>query len=374
MHVRSQDAPLQSLPSDGEYKVPTSIPVSRGLVDCRDAVHALLDVPDDLDCARDLHACTTEPRNAAFLFDFASRIRDERFGRNFVPAGVVSPIATCTVVPACTYCPRTPDFQLDEIQAARSFPLLAGRGLGIVYLNGGTRTEGYDAPALALVEAAVDAGLVPILNFGPSFSRAGLRALHRAGAAAIVASTEVFPPGLFARLKPGEAPDARQRLMDACEEEGIPFEAIALVGVGERVEDHLEHLRRLRRYRHLRRIAFSRFRPAAGTPMGDRARCSPWAVARLIAIARLMLPDCEIALNMGMEADELPLWFAAGGGGGRLHSVAVSPRDESPLPAGEGERHVLSGGCVMVDRRPLLAAALAEFGANLDGPPQGMAI
>lgn len=342
--------------------------------DCRTAAEELLDDPDSVDRALRLHQASAEPRNAAVLFELACRIRDEHVGRCFVPAGVVSPIATCEVTPPCVYCPRTPGYLLTEAQALAVLPMLAGHGLRWVYLNGGTLPDGYDALALALVEAAVDAGLSPVLNFGPSFSRAGLRALHRSGAAAIVASTEAFTPELFARLKPGEAPNARQMLMDACEEEGIPFEAIAIVGVGERVEDHLDHLRRLRRYRCLRRVSFSRFRPAAGTPMADRMRCSPWAVARLVAIARLVLPPaCEIGLNMGLEADELPLWFAAGGGGGRIHAVVASPRDDGHLPAGEGSRQAGPQGCVVVDRRPLMAGMLAEFGAGLAAVPPRMA-
>lgn len=346
----------------------------RAAAECRSVAAELLDDPDNLDLALRLHASSAEPRNAAVLFDLACRIRDEHVGRHFVPAGVISPIATCEVTPPCVYCPRTPGYLLTETQALAVLPMLAGHGLHWVYLNGGTLPGGYDAQALALVEAAVEAGLSPVLNFGPSFSRAGLRAMHRSGAAAIVASTEAFSPELFARLKPGEAPDARQVLMDDCEEEGIPFEAIAIVGVGERIEDHLDRLLRLRRYRCLRRVSFSRFRPAAGTPMADCMRCSPWAVARLVALARLILPPaCEIGLNMGLEADELPLWFAAGGGGGRIHAVVASPRDDGHLPAGEGSRLAGPQGCVVVDRRPLLAGMLAEFGAGLAAVPPRMA-
>lgn len=335
------------------------------------ALHSVLTNPGETDDAGRLLAWSGEPQRAAALFDTAARLRDARVGRQLRSAAVISPLVPCEVVPACTYCPLDNACLVPLEAAMGALHVLSDLGVQHLYLNGGTRSAGLGERFFALVDQAVGLGMAPVLNFGPSFAKNDLCALRGTGIAAVVASTEVFDAALHARLKPGETQAARLALMDACETEGMPFETVALVGVGESLGDHVRQLQRLRGYRHLRRVSFSRFRPAAGTPMAESPRCSPWTVARLIAVARLMLPECEIALNMGTEADELPLWFAAGGGGGRLHAVTVSPRQEPHLAKGEGTRCDLAPNCIVIDRRPLFARVLGEMGAKLDSDWEG---
>lgn len=328
------------------------------------ALDRLSAAPGDPGCVSMALSGSADPLNACLLFESAGQVRDAHVGRQFQASGVISPIAACAVAPPCAYCPLDNTRLVPPAQVRQALPRLAQIGLRHVYLNGGTRPSGYDADALDVVERAASAGLSPVINFGPSLSRNGLRALRDAGVAAVVASTEIFDPQLFARLKPGERQADRAALMDACEDEGIAFESISIVGVGEPLEDHVRHLCRLRSYRHLRRVVFSRFKPAAGTPMGGHMRCSPWTVARLMAVARLVLPACEIGINMGTDPDELPLWFAAGGSG-RIHAVTVSPRDEGYLAAAEGRLVGDDERIRIVDRRPLFAATLAGMNAVL---------
>lgn len=315
----------------------------------------LLANPDDHECACRLLSLSADSLHAAALFEAAVWMRDDRIGRRLQASAVIAARAVCEISPPCHHsfhCPLDHAGRVPHQAALETLPLLAGLGLRHLHLNA-PPDLGEDDDRYTLIEAAAALGLLPIVTLDAHHAASDPASLLSAGVDAVAIRSEVSA--------------AHYDLMDACEQAGVSFEAEIILGLGETLDDHVRYLRHLRTYRKLRRISFTRFRPSTTACLADRVRCSSWTMARLTALARLMLPACEIGLGVAVEAeaDELPLWFAAGGGGGRVHAVTVCPRQESDSWMPEGRRLHAGSHITLIDRRPLLHRTLAEMGAEL---------
>ncbi|MDR3630381.1 MAG: radical SAM protein [Desulfocapsaceae bacterium] len=294
----------------------------------------------------DLYSLSADPSFAANLFKIATTIRDLNLGSSPWWSAGISAITPCEIEPSCTYCTffTRSAAEIEDIVAAAQ--AIASLGIRHLHLSGGSRlaTEGaafsgYDSQMIDLVSAIKDAVDMEIeVNVGPSLTRKGVRALQKLGVVAVTSSLEVFNSNLFERYKPGDSLSGRIRLMEICEEEGMPIRSMILVGLGESDEDRIAHLIFLRRFSMLRHLRFSRFIPFPNATAGG-VRCSPWPVARLIAVARLLLPTIDLGLAAGNSPDDLPLWWLAGGGN-QVLGASVSMR--VPQGKGTGEGHVIT--------------------------------
>lgn len=323
-----------------------------------------------------LYRRSAEPGFALDIFRAASRLRDRHLGPSPWWSAGVSAITPCELETLCTYCTfftRKAAATDDIVAAVRA---IAELGIRHLHLSGGTRLVeggepigGYDSRMVDLVLAIREAADVEIeVNVGPSLTRGGIRALKELGVAAVTSSLEVLNPDLFARFKPGDSLPARIRLMEMCEEEGMPIRSMMLVGVGESDEDRIGHLFFLRRFSMLRHLRLSRYMPFPGTTAGG-VRCSPWPVARLTAIARLLSPALDLGLAAGNDADDIALWWLAGGGN-QVLGASASMKD--PRGKSDGEVRAIAVGerVVVHDNRPKLTRYLAELGLTPDYVPQ----
>lgn len=325
-----------------------------------------------------LYRNSADPAFASSLFHLASQLRDRHLGHSPWWSAGVSAITPCELEPLCTYCSffsRRAAATEDIVAAVRA---IVDLGIRHLHLSGGTRlpTEyeqisGYDGHMIDLVAAIRDAIGVDVeieINVGPSLTRGGVRALKQLGVAAVTSSLEVLNPEVFARFKPGDSLAGRIRLMEHCEEEGMPIRSMMLVGLGETDEDRIAHLLYLRRFSMLRHLRLSRYMPFPGTASGG-VRCSPWPVARLTAIARLLNPTLDLGLAAGNDPDDLALWWMAGGGN-QVLGASASMKD--PRGKSGGESHAITVGerIVVHDNMSRISRYLGELGLTPSFAPR----
>ena len=311
---------------------------------------------------------SADPASASGLFRLASQVRDRHLGRMPWWSAGVSSITACELEPLCTYCTffsRKEAATQDIVAAVRA---IGDLGIRHLHLSGGTRLpldgepiSGYDRRTVDLVVAIRNAVDVEIeVNVGPALTRNGVRALKDLGVAAVTSSLEVLNAELFARFKPGDSLAGRIRLMEICEEEGMPIRSMMLVGLGESDQDRIEHLLFLRRFSMLRHLRLSRYMPFPGTTAGG-VRCSPWPVARLTAIARLLYPTLDLGLAAGNDPDDLALWWLADGGN-QVLGASASMKDPRGKPGSEARAITVGERIVVHDNMPRISRYLAELG------------
>ncbi|KLU59087.1 biotin synthase [Peptococcaceae bacterium CEB3] len=303
---------------------------------------------------------SAQPESALELFRAAARVRDERLGMKLWWSAGISGIFPCRVEPRCRYCRYfTQEFMPTE-QIVASLQALENSGFQQVHLSGGTDLRGYDREMLELVRAIRQVSGIDLeINLGPSFKRETVRALRDLGVTSVTSSLEVCNDALFREAKPGDSLNARQRLLEVCEEEGMSVRTMVLIGLGESDEDRIRHLFYLKKFRHLYHVRFSRFYPYPGTQWHEHPRCSPWELARTVAVARLILPEVELGLAAGNNHDDIPLWFLAGGGNQLLGGGIT--RDPAHKPPGAWIQP-LGPDLYLVDKTPLLKQYMAGMG------------
>ncbi len=89
-----------------------------------------------------------------------------------------------------------------------------------------------------------------------------------------------------------------------------------IIGLGEIEEDRIGMLLTLANLpQHPESVPINALVPVAGTPMEDQERVSVWEMVRMIATARIIMPQAMIRLSAGrvrMNAEEQALCFLAG--------------------------------------------------------------
>ncbi|CAA7599946.1 biotin synthase [Acididesulfobacillus acetoxydans] len=310
--------------------------------------------------AAELLELSAEPGNALELFRAAGKMRDEHLGMTLWWSAGISRIFPCRVAPRCGYCSYFTDEFMPTEQIVSSIQALESSGFRQVHLSGGTDLRGYDREMLELVQAIRRVSAIDLeINLGPSFRRETIRALKALGVTSVTSSLEVCNDSLFHEAKPGDSLSARRRLMEVCEEEGMSVRSMILIGLGESYADRISHLFYLKQFRHLYHVRFSRFYPYPGTKFSGFPRCSPWELARTLAVARLILPGVELGLAAGNDHDDIPLWFLAGGGN-QLLGAGIT-RD--PAPKLPGARiQPIGQDLYLVDKTPLLRQYVGGMG------------
>jgi biotin synthase len=302
--------------------------------------HALIETVQSLDApkeaALELLKRSREPALALELFAAASEARDAQLGRKLWWSAGISSMMPCKVEPLCTYCTSftVKSFPIEDLVA--SVKAIESIGIRHLHLSGGTNLDGYDNEMSEMINAVRDASDMEIeVNLGPSFSRSGVQRFKQLGVRSITSSLETMNRDVFAKGKPGDSLERRMELIEICQDEGVSVRSMILVGLGESEADRIEHLYWLRQFNQLSHLRFSRFQPHAGTEWQNHPRCSPWEVARLVAVARLLLPNVDLGLAAGNSSDDIPLWYMAGGGNQLLGASVSMRKGRAKQPPGE---------------------------------------
>lgn len=304
------------------------------------------------------------PQNGLELFAAASRLRDENLGKEMYFSAGFGGILPCQIAPRCTYCTYyvTEPFPLPDLLAC--VKKVEELGIQQLHLSGGSNLAGYDAEILEMVQAIHDISNIQVeVNLGPSLSADTVKVLQAMKVVSITSSLETFNPDLFNRTKPGDSLEKRKQLLEICEQEGVPIRSMMMIGLGESYTDRIEHLFYLSKLSHLYHLRFSRFYPFTRTFLRNQPRCSPWELARTLAVARLIMPKVNLGLAAGNNLDDLPLWYAAGGGN-QLLGVMVSRKEVETNP--EEEVTVINEACFIRNRIPVMKRYLQEMRASIN--------
>lgn len=304
-----------------------------------------------------------DPSNATRLFETASRIRDEALGPTILCSAGIGDITPCTLVPNCRYCAIRPkgDFGLPNL--AKTAKRMEELGFRQIHLVGGSRLQGYDDEIIAMVKAVQAAtGLGIVVNLGCSLSLEAVRTLKDLGILGITSSLETINEDIFRDAKPGDSMEKKKRLLELCEQEGVPIRSMILLGLGESQEDRIRHIFYAKRFSQLSHLFFSRFYPYPDTAYRHHPRCSPWDVAITVAIARLVMPNTNLGLAAGNTTDDIPLWYIAGGG----NSIMGAHISRTPVTPGPGEQVIkVAEDVFIVDRMPIVRRYLEGMGRKI---------
>lgn len=128
----------------------------------------------------------------------------------------------------------------------------------------------------------------------------------------------------------------RLRTLDAVQKTGLSLCCGGILGMGETILDRIELLLALsQRDPPPDSVPINRLAPVPGTPFADLPKLTIWELARIISVARILLPKAMIRLSCGrqeMPIVEQALCFFAGANsihiGEKLLTVANTPLDQ----------------------------------------------
>lgn len=128
----------------------------------------------------------------------------------------------------------------------------------------------------------------------------------------------------------------RLNTLDIVEKANLNVCCGGILGMGEDPIDRLELLLTLcRRNPHPESVPINRLSQIPGTPLEDQAKVSIWEMVRVIAVARIVLPEAMVRLSCGrieMSYEQQALCFLAGANsifaGEKLLTVANTPVDK----------------------------------------------
>lgn len=140
-----------------------------------------------------------------------------------------------------------------------------------------------------------------------------LKQLKRLKVKEVCSSLETINPEVFVKAKPGDDLKARMEFAAKIVEAGLGLTSVMMVGLGSSYEDYVKHIFWLKKLGGLVHFPITGFRPIPGTLMEDRPVASPLEVAKIGAVARLILRDIDISFGGVMNDPRLlPLWIMAG--------------------------------------------------------------
>lgn len=304
-----------------------------------------------------------ETQNALKLFALASGIRDENLGKDLYWTSGISQVIPCKITPKCRYCTFYARKEFPPEKLARTAKKLEELGLKQIHLSGGSNLHGYDKEIIEMVEAIRAVSDINIeVNLGCSFSLETVRKLKSMNMLSITSSLETVNKDVFTKAKPGDSLEMKKQLMENCEYEGVPIRSMMLIGMGESAEDQIRHLFYMKQFTRLTHLNFSRFMPYPDTEYRNHPRCSPWQVARIVAIARILMPTVHLGLAAGNTTDDIPLWLMAGGG----NQVGGAHISRIPVIPGPEEQVIKVDDDVFIrNRMPAVQRYLEEMGRNV---------
>ena len=238
------------------------------------------------------------------LFAAASRLRDERLGRQISLVAHIHMVTPCEVDPSCRYCSLSSTVrsvqaertELSESALLRAVRYAEGRGVRSIVLVGGTSLRGSDELVRERVRAVrriTDIDLA--LDVGPSLSSETLEWLKDQNVRTIYCSVETTEPRAFRRAKPGDDLEARIAHDALVDRQGMALGNVVMNGLGTH-EDLLRAILFLRRFPRLTYLYISTFHPVRGTPWARHRPASLRTSLRALALARFVFPGVHLGL------------------------------------------------------------------------------
>ncbi len=339
-------------------------------------------------------ACSGIRQGSPALFQQASALRDQHFGKTLTYSPKVFLPVTNLCRDRCSYCtfrkspgdPGAHTMTLTEIAEV----VTAGRKLGCVeaLLCLGDRPEtvfpsyrkllgtvGFSTTPEYLVEVSrlcLELGMLPHTNAG-LLSESELEALRpynvSMGLMLENVSERLAQVGGAHMSAPDKRPELRLAMLEAAGQLRIPFTTGILVGIGETVEERVESLLAIRRlhqqYGHIQEVIVQIFRAKPGTRMAEFPEVSDEELMRTVAVARLLLGNMNLQAPPNLTPEGHRGLIRAGindwGGISPLTQDFINP--EAPWPHLRDLEEVCSTyGYALRPRLPVYQSYLEEEG------------
>lgn len=248
------------------------------------------------------------------LFDFASKVRDEKVGRTLKLDSFVYPVKRCVMEKYCIYCSnyvekfRLEPLSLEEFRKAIDF--IKECGMKRVTLEGGFSRD--NSRVFDFVKISTKAKLETALDIFP-ISSEELVKFKLLGVSEIYSSIEIADPKLFSYFKPGESFEERIKLAkEVCKNE-LGLSSTLIVGLPNTgYREWVKGILMLKDFECLKHLAISAFNPVYGTPLENAQPISNVKVAKVVAAARILLPEADISACGSVGIQSLPLMLFAG--------------------------------------------------------------
>ncbi len=225
----------------------------------------------------------------------------------------------------CKYCPQSAhyktDVQASSMMKEEEILELAQKGLD----GGATRiclATAWRSPRdgaqfdflLRVIGKIRDLGAEVCCTFGMLTERQAIR-LKEAGLYAynhnLDTSREFYSSIITTRTY-----EDRIRTLDAVQKAGLLVCSGGIIGMGESIDDRVGMLQTLaNRSPHPTSVPLNFLMPVKGTPLGEQKPLPVWDMVRMIATARIVMPQAMIRLTagrLGRLAEEQALCFLAG--------------------------------------------------------------
>jgi biotin synthase len=304
------------------------------------------------------------------LFDFASKLRDENFGRTLKLDSFVYPVKKCVMERYCIYCSNyVEEFRLEPLsieEFCRAVEFIKDCGMKRVTLEGGYNPDNSKIPIL--IRISRKAGFEVALDIYP-IAENELWEFKSLGASEVYASLEIADEKIFKKFKPGESLEERLTLARKICRNKIDLSSTLLIGLPETDEElWIKGILLLREFDCLKHLTISGFNPVFGTPLENSNPASPVTVAKFVALARILLPDRDISAAGSVSLQSLPLMLIAGANRAYLGAYVCRARTRKGF-AGELDEvfkpeyeAIISDGLVFADPSRAVERICRELG------------
>jgi biotin synthase len=243
----------------------------------------------------------------------------------------------------CAYCPQSAHYDtpvtrqglmdVDEVLARAT--RAAADGVTRLCMGAAWR----DAPngpefdtVLRMVSGVADLGLEVCCTLGMLTDDQAQR-LKAAGLTAYNHNLD-SSPGFYGRIITTRVYEERLRTLAAVRRAGITVCCGGIIGMGESIDDRLGLLRELARQRpHPESVPINLLQRVAGTPLATQPSVDPLELVRMLATARILMPQAMVRLAAGrdqLSREAEVLCFVAGANSIFVGDTLLTTSNPSP--------------------------------------------
>lgn len=206
------------------------------------------------------------------------------------------------------------------------------------------KDNGYSSTAEYLIHAseiALQEGLFPHTNAG-NLTKSEMKELKKTNASLGLMlenySERLGGKGMPHEFAPSKNPRARIRVLEAAGELSIPMTTGILVGIGEEPIEVIDSIYAIKsihqRFGNIQEIILQNFQPKEDTKMQDRKGADENYFKKIVALARLVMPDMNIQIPPNLSPNSYSDFLLAGindwGGISPVTSDYVNPEFSWP--------------------------------------------
>jgi biotin synthase len=269
------------------------------------------------------------------------KARELAHKRNLVLSSPLVMTRSCKLSPLCKHCcwrgNRTlmknyANAHVNKQEAILRATRIQQSGTDRVYLVSGDTGEAVPDYFFECIEAIKQNTILDITATFGSINKRDLLTLKGIGVNRISCALETTNVEAFYNLKPGDSYEKRMKTLQTAKEIGLKISTNFLVGIGETIDD-LDSSIRLAEQLGIDFLTISSLDPTPFTESEKWDRPKPYWVAKVVAAARIVLPEVDISADFGCNAYASLAWAMKSGA--NAYVVALRNPKETPELLGD---------------------------------------